>query len=285
MTGSISYSDNSSLGFLRSPSGVYTTFSDGYGTVGRGINAGNEVTGYVVTDSSQNTRTDSQFLRRPDGTLTTLVNPDTSQPLHGIAQGINTAGAIGGDYFFQVPGVGTERHGYILDGGSFTDLSIPGSPDIPVAARGINDSGAVVGFVSVGGADEGFIYSGGAFTFVNDPNPLAVGGTYFSAENNAGLIVGSWLDAADDSHAFEYDPTADAFRDFNVPGATNTQAFGVNDLGEVTITTDIASGPNNFLYNPASVPEPAAWAAMLLGLASVGATLRRRTGERGGLPS
>jgi hypothetical protein len=272
MTGVISEPDGSSLGFLRDPSGVYTTFSDGFGTVGRGINAANDVTGYA-TDSTFNLRTDTQFLRTPGGAFTTLVNPNTAAPLNGIAQGINSAGVIVGDYY--VPGMSHEHHGYILDGGSFTDLAIPGSPDDLVEARGVNDSGTVVGYAGVAGVDVGFIYSGGTFTFVSDPNPLAVG-TFFEGLNNNGLIVGFWQDAGGDEHALEFDSGADTFRDFNVPGAMNAEAFGVNDIGEVTINTDIASGPSNFLYNPGSVPEPAAWGVMLLGLSSVGAALRRR---------
>ena len=143
-----------------------------------------------------------------------------------------------------------------------------------MAARAINDAGVVAGWGTNNGETEGFILSGGAYQFVVDPN--AAGSTFLEGLNNHGIAVGEWDDALGNSHAFEYDTHTGVFTEITVPGAINVDAFGINDKGFVVLTTDIATGPNNFLYGPASVPEPATWAMMLLGVFGAGAMLRRR---------
>ncbi len=88
MTGNITNSDGSGSGFLRSPGGFYTLFSDGdYATLGRAINAGNVITGYSYIDATDDIRTANEFRRDPDGMITLLHNPVTGDALHGIAQG------------------------------------------------------------------------------------------------------------------------------------------------------------------------------------------------------
>ena len=76
------------------------------------------------------------------------------------------------------------------------------------------------------------------------------------------------------SHAFQFNSNTDVFTEILVAGATNTQSFGLDNHGRQVITTDLPTGPNNFLYTP--TPEPAAWAMMLLGVFGAGALLRRR---------
>jgi hypothetical protein len=265
MTGSVGYLDGSASGFTRDPGGTYTLFSLGFATQGRAISESNTVSGYV-TDASQNQLTDNEFTRTSGGAVTLLQNPTDLSFLRGIAQGMNSSGAIVGDYFTA----GTHRHGYILDGATFTDLVVPGATS--TRARAITDAGLVAGWAVIGGVSEGFIWDGTTFTFVNDPN--AVGNTYIEDLNNFGIASGAWTDGAGNTHAYEYDTHTGKFTEINVPGATNAEAFGLDDLGRAVITTDLATGPNNFLYTP--VPEPAGWAMLLLGVFGAGAMLRRR---------
>jgi hypothetical protein len=274
MTGSIDYSDGSALGFLRTPGGVYSTFSEGFATQGRAIDGSNNITGYE-TDATQNQLTDTQFLRSAGGSTTVLQNPLDSSFLHGIAQGINSLGAIVGDYYHMV-GASLVHTGYILSGSNFTDLSIPGSPLTRVSARGINDTGVVDGWADngAGGLPQGFIYQGGVFSFINDPN--AVNGTQLESLNNRGFASGQWVDGAGNDHPFLYNINTGKFFEINVPGALTADAFGINNRNQVVITTNIAVGPNNFVYTP--TPEPATWAMLLLGVAGAGAMLRRRRG-------
>ena len=271
MTGAISSTlDNSGPGFIRSPGGVYTTFTDSgaFATTGRAINSANTITGYS-TDSTLNLRTDGEFVRTSGGSVTPLT--DGVNPLHGIAQGINTAGSIVGDYFFTSGGH-TFRHGYSIVGGVFTDISVDNVFSHHTQARGITDSGLIVGWATLGGGvTEGFIYSGGAFNFIIDPSPSNATTTYLEGINNNGLAVGEWQDISGNFHAFEYNLLTSSFLEFAPPGASNAQAFGLNDLGQVVIT----GNSGNWLYDPNGVPEPASWALMLLGFGGVGAGLRR----------
>ena len=275
MTGNITNADGTGSGFVRSPAGAYTLFSDGdYATLGRAINAGGAITGYSYVDASEDIRTADEFRRDADGTITLLQNPTTGVALHGIAQGINAAGVIVGENFTQV-GAMNFRHGYILDGSSYTELSV--SPDfrIKTVARGINDAGLVVGWTSDGttGLTQGFVYSGGTFDqFVTDPSAANAGITYLEAVNNHGLASGEWLDAVGDAHPFLYDTLSHAFTELMPPGGGSFDAFGLNDRGQVVLTG--LSGAN-YLYDPAGVPEPALWTLMIVGFGTVGASLRR----------
>lgn len=265
MTGSVTETSGAVHGFSRDAGGTYTLFDVNSATFGRAIGESNAVVGYAQ-DAALDIHTGTEFVRAADGTVTTLTNPITHATLHGIAQGMNASGAIAGDF---LTGAGSQRDGFILDGASFTDLSIAGEN---VRARAITDGGTVAGWVSGAGGTEAFILSGGVYQFFNAPG--AVNGTYFEDLNNHGLAAGEYMDAGGNGHAFIFNTLTDAFTNIIVPGATNVSAFGLNDHGQVVLTTDIKDGPNNFLYG--SVPEPASWALMLAGFAGMGAALRRR---------
>jgi hypothetical protein len=264
-------STSAAVGLIRDPSGNYSTFTDGsqFQTTARAISNANVVSGYS-TDATLNLLTDSEF-QYNGSTVGYLTNGAT--PLHGIPQGMNNNGAVVGDYYFNSGGH-TYRHGYVISGGVFTDLSYNPAYYDHTQARGITNTGEVVGWVSNGmtGAISGFSEIGGVFTYYNDPNPLAVG-TYFEGVNNYGEASGEWLDAAGNTHAFEYNFATGVYLNLNPPGAgASTQAFGINDLGEVIITDGLGG---NWLFD-VGVPEPSTWTSMILGVAMGGAVLRRR---------
>lgn len=266
MTGSINYTDGSGLAFRRDAAGVYTTFSIDVFTQGRAIDELNNVSGYA-SDANGNIVTDVEFIQAPGGAVTLLQNPNDSSFLRGIAQGMNAAGAVVGDFIKSIGP--TIRHGFVLQGSSFTELSLPGQPNARVAARAITDSGTVAGWAVNGGVTQGFVYTSGIYQFFS--HPMAVTGTLFEDLNNNGVAAGEWGDAAGNFHAFLYNTTSGVITDIDVPGATNSQVFGINDQGEAVITTDLARGPNNFLYRP--VPEPGTWAMLIVGVFGAGAML------------
>jgi hypothetical protein len=274
MTGSITYADGSADGFVRDPSGVYTTFSAGSETTGRNIGNTGSITGYATDDTGDLT-TDTTFVRSPGGTITALTDPTTSAPIHGIAQGQNASGAIVGDYFVTFGG-GEHRHGFELSGGTLTDISAGGADPASTTARGINDSGVIVGWALdlTTGVTQGYVDTGGVMSFFADPNVANADTTYFEDINNSGLVSGEFLDAAGDYHPFEFNTATDAFTDLTPPGSLNDDAFGLNNAGEVVLTN---SDGSNYLYNPAAVAEPNTWALMLIGLGGVGVLLRRRS--------
>ena len=269
LTGSVRYDDGTAKGLVRDAGGAYTTFSVDPFTQGRAISETNTVVGYSQDVSKSGVNQFREFTRGPGGALTILKNPGTGDDLHGIAQGINGSGAIVGDYFTGTP---ARRHGFILDGASFTDFTVPGASNTRL--RGINDAGDIVGFATGLGLAAGFFLSGGAYSLFNAPG--GVNGTNLQDLNNFGVAVGQYTDASFNIHAFTYDTHTSLFTELSIAGATTVQAFGINDLGQVILTTDLASGPNNFIYDPRAVPEPATWAMMLLGFGGMGAALRRR---------
>jgi probable HAF family extracellular repeat protein len=271
MTGSIDRPDGTYVGFIRDPGGAYTTFSYDAFTQGRAISETNDVAVEVLTDSF-NPREGRQIVRSADGSTTTLQNPNGGAVLHGIPGGFNSAGTMVGD-FYSPPG-SSLRHGYILDGSSFTVLDVPGYTF--AAARGINDAGTVVGWFFDGGErDRAYIYSGGAFQIVDHPGANVLT-TFFQDVNNHGIAVGDWQDMTGAEHPFTYDINTQTFTDFDLPGGAPGTAWGIDDAGRIVITTTREFGAVSYLYDPnGSVPEPALWMGLILGFGMAGAALRR----------
>jgi hypothetical protein len=254
MTGGISFADGSEDAFLRSPTGAYTLFSYGTDiqTEGRAINNSNVVVGYASQDTGLQLA--NEFSWSSGAGFTTLQTGGT--PLNGIAQGINSAGVIVGDYYTPATPYGYNRNGYILNGSSFTTLTAtdpvnPPANALQTTARGINDNGVVVGWLVDGnGVDEGWIYPlAGTPSVVNYPGALTQNGTVLEAVNNNGIAAGQWTDAAGNPHSFTYDIATATFTSINVPSATEVQAFGLNNLGQVAITSDVGS----YIYDPNGV--------------------------------
>jgi len=272
LTGSLNYADGTSQGLVRDAGGAYTAFSLGAFTQGRAISEANQVSGYALDAGLiLGPTSGTEFTRTAGGVVDVLQNPGNGQDLHGIAQGMNTSGAIVGDYF---TGVGNERRGYVLDGSTFTTLSIPGQPLTSTRARAITDAGDIAGWTSSASGTQGFVLSGGVYQFFSAPG--GVTNTTFEDLNIHGVAVGNFTDVGGLSHAFTYDIHSNVFTELTIAGATSIQAFGINDLGQVIVTTNLERGPNNFIYDPNAVPEPAMWALMLLGFGSAGAAIRRR---------
>ena len=89
-------------------------------------------------------------------------------------------------------------------GGVFNTVDPPGS--IYGEVNGLDDHGNAVGWFCTteectedGQGAQGFLYSGGNFTIFSFP-----GATYtlLSGINNAGVLAGSYLDAAGNAHGF-----------------------------------------------------------------------------------
>ena len=99
----------------------------------------------------------------------------------------------------------------------------------------------------------------------------------FEGINNSGLVSGQYTDAANNSHAFIYDTNTSTYTDITVPGASSSQAWGINNNGQVVVQGFNRDGiETNYLYSQGGVPEPATWALMIGGFGLAGAALRRQ---------
>jgi len=130
----------------------------------------------------------------------------------------------------------------LADSHTFVTIDVPGSEG--TVARGLNNSGQIVGTFTQASRTLGFLYDAGTFSPIEFPGAIL---TNPSGINNAGQIAGFYdLDDGANHHGFLY---ADgSFSTIDAPGATATQALGINDLGQVVGTFTDARGEHGFIY-------------------------------------
>lgn len=127
---------------------------------------------------------------------------------------------------------------FILDGGTVTQLNAPYPNTCVTFAKGVNDTGTVIGEYEMnasctaddGWSEAGFIWSNGTFTQVPDyPDSIDSQPT---AINSAGDIVGGALNAAETAD-FGWLLQGGVFTPINYPGSVFTWPQGINDAGEI----------------------------------------------------
>ncbi len=165
--------------------GNYTSLSDPLYNIIQplGINDLGEVVG--VWGNSSNPETGFIY---DDGVYTELTDPGFSQV---VPYGINDSGQIVGELFSDTnPDV---IEAFIYTNGVYNILQMPSSSVIQTYARGINNSGQIVGYYDDGTVRQGFMYSDGVYTtidfpFTNYTQPLGI--------NDLGDVVGVETDSA-----------------------------------------------------------------------------------------
>lgn len=117
----------------------------------------------------------------------------------GVFEVITIPGAVGGA---QATGINNSQwkcgffidsnqvnHGWLLQGGTFTQLDVPGS--IFTQALGLNNNGQVVGdWMDSGNLTHGFVYSISTGQYTTIDEPLGVGSTIVNGINDNGVLVG-----------------------------------------------------------------------------------------------
>ena len=165
-------------------------------------------------------------------TFSTVNIPGSSMQLAG---GINDFGEIVGYYFDDSGNV----QGYLLSGGTFTEIQVPFAGATSTLPSDINNSGEIVGIWEVGGNPiQSFTLTGGVYSqLAGYPGAIE---TQVISINNKGEIAGYYEDSAGNYHGFLL--SGGTYTSIDVPGAAGTLVFGVNDLGEVVGTYCTASG-------------------------------------------
>ncbi len=226
-------------------------------------NCGDTIVGQFSTDG---TLDNTHAYRLFDGIFVTIDFPGSS---YTEPRGINDSGQIVGFFREATPG---PSHGFLLSGGTFTRIDKPGAGatqalginnsghivglfadftgthgfimtpaggfstiDFPGAIRttptGVNDSNQIVGFFDDATGTRGFLarppYTPDDFTTIDaGPNfTVAIG------INNAGQVVGTF-GVQPNLHGFLRSPDG-RYTTIDVPGAFATQAWGINDTGQI----------------------------------------------------
>jgi len=156
--------------------------------------------------------------------------------LGSYGQAINNNGQVTGLSDTALEG----QHAFLYTDGLMIDLgSLAAPPNSFSAGYGINDSGQVTGRAAISADDHhAFIYNGGPLidlgTLSGFSNSVGTG------INNLGQVVGYSFTAVADSHAFLY--SNGQMSDLGALGGSWSQAFAVNDSGQVTGTAQTPAG-------------------------------------------
>lgn len=241
-------------------------------TQGFGINNSGRIVGAIFDPLGHNALY--------DGTSWTLLANDPNDTTNSTSYtGINNSGLMSGIY--NAAGI---TQAFLYDGSTYTTLSNPYSSVSQTVAWGLSNSGAVAGYY-FGGlptpmgnfiSQHGFIFDGATFTGFDRPGADR---TQAWDTNDAGIVVGEYLDSLSHRHWFLYDGTT--FSDLNLPyDPENVLITGINDADQLVGRYADANGSHGFIATPTSVAEPSTVAIVAMGLTLLGWRTRRARGRR-----
>lgn len=236
-------------GFIRGETGEITTIDvpGSVFTVTAGINDQGDIVGQYSSEEDPDVR--HGFLLR-DGQFTTL-DPDGSNFTNAL--GINELGDITGR-FFLAEGDDGAPHGFRLRQGAFTVVNAPGAVATHVWRS--NNFGRMVGaYVDAAGRPRAFITSGHEFRTLRGPrgNPIS---TDNGDINSRGDVLASFCDGQEcsSSHGLLFTDDGRTLTVIDVPGATSTTTFGMNELGDLVGFYTDTDGVNHGFLMPCRVP-------------------------------
>jgi uncharacterized membrane protein len=219
--------------------GNFTTidYAGASATIARAINDQGDIVGTHVGDPTLPGGDVHGFLLQ-QGNFTPLDYPGH---LNTITQRINNAGQVVGCYHDQ-DNMGT-MHGFMLSNGNFSGLSTPASMSNGVLSDGSLVAGLFTDMMT--GLGHGYLASGDTIAPFDFPFSAS---TAVWDMNDSGEVVGVYTDAAKKTHGFLL-RLGDAFATFGItpqggsgafefvsidfPGATFTQAVGINSRGDI----------------------------------------------------
>ena len=205
----------------------------GAGSVGQGINASGQVTGYSDTATGGQ----HAFLYS-GGSMADLGTLGGAS----AGQGINASGQVAG-YFYTTSGA---SHAFLYSGGRMTDIGTLGGANS--RGLGINNSGQITGYADTGGGFyHAFLYGGGGMTDLGTL-PYDSYSEGFGI-NNSGQVTGWSLSSL---HAFLY--SGGSMADLGTLGGSTSVGLGINTSGQVVGYSFVAgdSAQHAFLYTPSA---------------------------------
>ena len=225
-------------GFFGPLNGTYTTFDLGgtaTGTEPRALNDDGDITGFGADPSFT---VGTEFLRdSKKGTISIFMKDGVA--MDGIAQGIIKKKDMStGDYIDPNTGV---RNGYLAKDGDYQSDVDLGLNAVRTSPRGMNKKGTLAGlFFDDTGASHGFILHSNGVPQVIDAD--SSGTTALEGINKKEIVSVQVTDADGNPHSLVYDNNAGTFTTIDIPdGSTLQQAWGVNDRGQIAVSTDVAS--------------------------------------------
>jgi hypothetical protein len=151
-----------------------------------GLNGLGQAAGYSSATDPAGATGQMAYVHEANGTFS-FVTGFPAGTGNSQATGINDLGEVSG---FYVDSAGM-NHGFIVDGGTFETIDVPGAASTQVL--GVNDQGQLSGvYTDATGATHGFLDTNGAFQTIDDPN--GVGTTTVNGLNNRDDLVGFYMD-------------------------------------------------------------------------------------------
>ncbi len=145
---------------------------------------------------------------------------------------------------------GSIQHAYMVHSGGFHEITIPGFPNVPATATGVNDKGDVVGvFQPTPNTNQGFLLQNGKLTILSFPG--AQGGTEPTSINNQGVIIGTYtLSPSDPFRGFMW--KAGVFSNLNPPDSGgHSQPGKISNAGDAvgTYTSTVDGLQHGFSFD------------------------------------
>jgi hypothetical protein len=162
-----------------------------------GVNNSNVAVGFYTDAAGNNhgytytiaTKTFSGDINAPSAASTTTA-------------AINSAGKLAGFY----TDTGGVTHGFLDTNGAFSTVDAPGASLTQLF--GLNDNGLAVGDDVVNGVMSGILYDSLTNTFTPLDDPNGIGTTTLNGINNAGQIVGFFVDGMDNTNGLLASPAS-----------------------------------------------------------------------------
>jgi hypothetical protein len=170
---------------------------------------------------------------------------------------VNNAGVLVGQYT-NSKGV---THGMMMNGTTVTNIDDPKGLAGTTVCTGINKNNDIVGYYAPPAnptSAVGFYYSAGTFTDI--PGPAGSTLSDATSINDSGQVIGYFVDSSNVAHGFLLSAVGGTYQQLDVPGATQSYGYGINNAGEVTLQWTDAAGEieaalyNGSTYTPINLP-------------------------------